>query len=156
MAMKDIVIIGVGKIKTPFWKEAAAHYCDRLNRTGRLELIQVHDADPALPLPVRRERESRALLKRIPPGREAIALDETGKSMSSEAFARLLQSLAETGRPPCFLVGGPYGLDQTARAEVDHLLSLSPMTFTHEAALVFLLEQIYRAGQILAGTGYHH
>ncbi len=154
--MKDIRIVTVGKPKIPFRVEAVAHYLKRLAPFGKVELVHVKDADAKLPLPQRKAQEGIRLLEQVRPGRESVCLDETGKAMSSEEFARLLQRLEDAARPPCFLIGGAYGLDDTVRARADRLLSLSPMTLTHEAALEFLLEQLYRARNILAGTGYHH
>ncbi len=154
--MKDIRILTIGKPKTSFHREAAEHYLQRLSHFGRVEVTHIKDADPKLPPPQRRVWEGARLLERLPSGREIICLDETGKTLSSEAFAHLLQRLEDAARPPCFIVGGPYGLDDAVRAKADRVLSFSPMTMTHEAALVFLLEQLYRARNILAGTGYHH
>lgn len=154
--MKDLRIVAVGKLKTPFWREAAAHYQERLGHGGAVEVINVKDADPKLPIAKRQAWEGALLLEQAGVGRELICLDETGKTMTSAEFARLLQGLADRARPASFIIGGPYGLDAGLRSKADRLISLSAMTFTHEAALVFLLEQIYRARQIVAGTGYHH
>ena len=55
-----------------------------------------------------------------------------------------------------FAIGSAYGLSDKVRARADVLMSMSPMTFTHEFARAVLLEQIYRAKTITAKTGYHH
>ena len=55
-----------------------------------------------------------------------------------------------------FVIGGPYGLSDRVKKRADKLISLSPMTFTHEFARAILIEQIYRAKTISANTGYHH
>lgn len=86
-----------------------------------------------------------------------ILLSEKGKTTDSVAFARTLITWSDHGqRPLTFVVAGPHGFTKDLIAHADHLLSLSPMTFTHEMAYVILLEQLYRAGTILAGKTYHY
>ena len=53
-----------------------------------------------------------------------------------------------------FIIGGPWGLDQQLRDSCREVIALSRMTFNHRMVRVFLLEQIYRAFQILKGGGY--
>ena len=56
----------------------------------------------------------------------------------------------------CFIIGGAYGLSPEVKARADRLLSLSPMTLTHEFARLVLMEQLYRAASINSGSKYHH
>ena len=87
----------------------------------------------------------------------AILLSEGGKTMDSITFAKSLTKWSEHGqREMTFIVAGPFGFDRALLTHADHVLSLSPMTFPHEMAYVILLEQLYRAGTILAGKTYHY
>jgi 23S rRNA (pseudouridine1915-N3)-methyltransferase len=54
-----------------------------------------------------------------------------------------------------FVIGGPLGLSPAILEKADLILSLSPMTFTHEMVRLLLLEQLYRACTIKAGEKYH-
>jgi 23S rRNA (pseudouridine1915-N3)-methyltransferase len=103
-----------------------------------------------------RRRESESLEKKVPPGSTLIALDERGDELSSRAFADLLKKLQVRGtRVVTFILGGPDGLAEDLRERADHVLSLSQMTWSHEAARVLLLEQLYRAFTIIRGYPYH-
>jgi len=154
--MKRIKIIAVGRLKTPHWKDAAAHYMKRLSHSLRLEEIIVRDAALALPVTERKIREGASILKQTRPDNALICLDEGGKQMSSRTFAEFLSCLATSGKIPCFAIGGAYGLASDVLNAATHTLAFGPMTFPHELARVILLEQLYRAERILAGSGYHH
>lgn len=154
--MRRARIIAVGKLKTPHWQTAAAHYARRLTGSLRIEEIAVKDADSSLPLADRKEQEAERLLKQVKPQDCLVCLDEYGVMPNSRAFAELLERLYDSGRVPCFCIGGAYGLGEAVLAAAGHRISLGSMTFPHELARVILYEQLYRAGQIRAGTGYHH
>lgn len=103
------------------------------------------------------EEESQSILSRLEKmdGR-VLVLDETGKSMQSAAFSELLGSAKDAGQSLIFIIGGAYGLSDAVRRRADMLISLSDMTLPHELCRIFFLEQLYRAQQILKGSGYHH
>lgn len=155
-AVRRARIIAVGRLKTPHWQAAAEYYAGRLAKWQRIEESTVRDADAALPPAERKEQEARRLLKLLTPRDCPICLDEYGSMHDSKAFADLTGRIQDAGRTPCFLVGGAYGLGENVLAAAEHRLSLGRMTFPHELARVILYEQLYRAEQIRAGTGYHH
>ena len=101
-------------------------------------------------------REGRRIREKLRPGVFAVALDERGKPLSSEGFARSLEKWSDSGsREIAFLLGGPYGLEEALKEEADFRLSFSPMTLAHGMARMLLLEQIYRAFTLLRGEPYH-
>ncbi|MGL4208819.1 MAG: 23S rRNA (pseudouridine(1915)-N(3))-methyltransferase RlmH [Candidatus Adiutrix sp.] len=85
-----------------------------------------------------------------------LVLDVAGQTMSSPKLAQHLEQLETKGvRTINWVVGGPWGLDDTLLKKADLRLSFGPMTFPHDLARVMLLEQVYRAFSILAKTPYH-
>ena len=104
----------------------------------------------------RMDEEAKKLAARIPPAAHCIVLDEKGRSLSSEAFAKHLAALRDRGiRDLIFLVGGPDGLSPSLRERAAESLAFGQQTWPHQLVLVMLGEQIYRALTILAGHPYH-
>jgi 23S rRNA (pseudouridine1915-N3)-methyltransferase len=54
------------------------------------------------------------------------------------------------------VIGGPYGFAQTVYQRSNEMISLSPMTFSHQMVRLVFTEQIYRACTIIKGEPYHH
>ena len=85
-----------------------------------------------------------------------MALDERGQSLASAAFAERLQRWRGDGvKTLAFVIGGADGLAQPTVQRANLVLSLGAMTWPHLLARILLLEQLYRAQQILNGHPYH-
>ncbi len=159
--MQRVTVLCVGKLKEKFYLEAAAEYVKRLQRFCKLELVELPESRlPESPSPAEVQRalaaEAAAIRERLPKGGAVIALCIEGKPCSSVELSRRMEELAVAGKTQLtFLIGGSVGLDEGLKRQADWRLSMSPMTFPHHLARIMLLEQIYRAYQISAGTKYH-
>jgi len=83
-----------------------------------------------------------------------IALSEEGTLFSTKRLAEWLDS--KLSKNMVFLVGAAYGLEMEIKQNADLLLSLSPLTLSHEHAFLLLAEQIYRCFMVIKGHPYHH
>ena len=83
-----------------------------------------------------------------------VALDSTGKKLTSEGLASHIEKWQEN-KNIVFILGGSLGFHENALKRADFVLSLSDMTFTHSMARVILLEQIYRGYKIINKEPYH-
>lgn len=129
------------------------HYAGRL--TWPLTLREVI-ARGNLPRERRIAEESRLLLAAVPEDSVIVALDETGKSLTSPIFAKRIGAWRDDGvKDLAFLIGGADGLAKEAKKAADLTLSLGSMTWPHLLVRVLLAEQLYRAQTILAGHPYH-
>ena len=159
--MQKVTILCVGKLKEKFYIDAAAEYAKRLSRFCKLELVELpeerlpEDPSPAQ-IQVALAREAETVRAKLPSSSAIIALCVEGELCSSEELARRMDRWAGSGESHLvFLIGGSFGLDPSLKAQAKLRLSMSPMTFPHHLARIMLLEQIYRAYQISAGTKYH-
>jgi len=159
--MQRITLLCVGKLKEKFYAEAAAEYAKRLSRYCKLEIIELPEERlPEDPSPAQIDaalaKEAEAIRGKLPPSSSLIALCVEGRMRSSEELAQLLETWSNRGEKRLvFLIGGSHGLHGSVKARAWAKLSMSSMTFPHHLARVMLLEQIYRAYQINAGTKYH-
>jgi len=150
-------LIFLGKTKEKYLATGIEDFCKRLSRYTRLEIKTIKDrhqqknlADSQI-----KEKEGGDLLAAAK-GTFLVCLDRTGRLMDSEDLAGQIKRWEMQGRKTvCFLIGGPLGFAPAVLKKADLVLSLSPMTFTHEMTRLLLLEQLYRAYTINAGEKYH-
>ena len=159
--MFEITLIAMGKLKEKFYLSAAAEYEKRLKGYCQfkiLELPEVRLPDNPSPAEITAglEKEADMILSKIPKNTWFCTLTPEGKLLSSEMLASKLIDVKNSGKSnACFLIGSSFGIAQRIKDKADFKLSMSPMTFPHHLARIMVLEQIYRAEAIQAGSKYH-
>ena len=131
--------------RLPRWiDEGVAEYGRRFSRGLKFELVEI-------PL-VRAAERMRAA---IGEGDHVVALEVTGRAMTTPQLAEWLAARMASGKNLALLVGGPDGLDAALSARADFRWSLSPLTWPHGLVRVMVAEQLYRAHSLLQGHPYH-
>ena len=159
--MLDITVIAMSKLKERFYLDAAAEYEKRLKGYCQFKLLELPEVRlPDNPSPAEifagLEKEADLILSKIPKGSWFCVLTPEGKLQSSEALAVKLNDVKVSGKSSlCFLIGSSFGMAPRLKEAADFKLSMSPMTFPHHLARIMVLEQIYRAEAIQAGSKYH-
>lgn len=144
----QIRVIAVGRAKGEH-RALCEDYARRLMWTFSLKEIDLRGAATV-------EREGDALLGAVPPDARVVVCDERGVNSGSIEFAAKIGQWRDQGvRDVAFLIGGADGHSEAVRARADYLISFGKLTWPHMLARVMLMEQIYRAQQILAGHPYH-
>jgi 23S rRNA (pseudouridine1915-N3)-methyltransferase len=143
-------LIFVGKIKDKSLLDLINDYSTKIAYDAKLELSEIKDSSP--------EEEGKKMiehLESIKDSKFVFVLSEEGKECSSVDFSKKLRQCELDNLLVVFIIGGPFGLSPEAKKKANQLFSLSKMTFTHEMARVFLLEQIYRGISIIKNKSYH-
>ena len=156
-----LTLITIGKLKEAFYRSAVEEYQKRLKSYGGIQLIEL----PEVRLPENPSRaqidaalkkEAEAVYPKLPKNAWLCILTPEGKLLSSEQLSEKLASVRISGKSELvFLIGSSFGIAPELKAKGDFRLSMSPMTFPHHLARVMVLEQLYRAESILAGSKYH-
>jgi 23S rRNA (pseudouridine1915-N3)-methyltransferase len=155
-AAMRFVIAAVGKWKSGPEKALFEEYRKRLKWPLALKEVEERRPLPAPQLKVREAELLRAAISGKSGGRLLIALDERGKAISSAALAKQISNWQQQGIGElAFVIGAADGLDEDLKKDAGLLLSLGAMTWPHMLVRVMLIEQLYRAQQILAGHPYH-
>ena len=84
-----------------------------------------------------------------------IILDENGTQKTSKELSNLISQISLGNETVNFAIGPPDGFSNKLKNISITQISLSKMTLTHEMAACILLEQIYRATEIIRGGPYH-
>ena len=149
-------VIAVGT-RMPRWvQEGFADYAGRLQGEYRLELVEIalgprsaSDTQQAI------RKEGEKMLAQLRDSSYVVALQVTGRALSSEQLAQFLTRQASSSREIAFCIGGPDGLAPEVDARASLRWSLSALTLPHALARVIVAEALYRAVMIGKGHPYH-
>jgi 23S rRNA (pseudouridine1915-N3)-methyltransferase len=118
-------------------------------------IVELEEKRPFPPEQVKL-REGELILSARHSNAPFVALDARGAQWSSRLLAERIAAWRDRGVPEIDLaIGGAEGLHAAVLDRADAILSLGPMTWPHLLVRGMLLEQLYRAQQILAGHPYH-
>lgn len=155
-----LTIAAIGKLKD-LERDLVARYVTRCEASGRalalgpLKVVELAESRAAATAE-RKSDEAARLLKAAAGADYRVALDERGRAVSSETFARQIAKVRDDGiQHMAFLIGGPDGHAPELLAGAHDRLALGVMTLPHGLARLILAEQLYRATTILAGHPYH-
>jgi 23S rRNA (pseudouridine1915-N3)-methyltransferase len=156
-----VVVAAVGRLKQGAERELAAAYRKRAEAIGRslglrqIEVVEIRESR-ARDTERRRSEESIAIANVLPDGAVIIVFDEAGENIDSRGLAALLKKCREENPTAlCFVIGGADGITQSLRGRARRVLAFGAATWPHQLVRIMLLEQLYRAGTILAGHPYH-
>lgn len=157
--LMKITFLTVGKTEDAYLKDGIEKYVKRLKHYTKLSIVDIDELKntKALTQEQQKSKEAELILKKITPQDHVILLDEKGMELTSEKFAAYIDKKAVASvSNMVFVVGGPYGFDQSVYNRANDKLSLSAMTFSHQMVRLFFIEQLYRAFTIIKGEPYHH
>ena len=151
--MFSVKIIAVGKLKEKFYLVACG---DSLKRLGTMADVSIVELPAETGRPDGLEHEAEKILAAIPKQSYVCAMCIEGKMMDSPALARVFSDIQNRGYSSMtIIIGSSNGMSDSVKSRADMRLSMSPMTFPHHLARVMVLEQVYRALSINAGSKYH-
>lgn len=152
---RELVVLWAGRHRRSNWEEICDSYRRRIAHLAPIRDVPVR-ARVGADDPQRLRAEGQALLAALPPSAWSFALDSRGEALTSEQLAERLARLREEWpHPIAFLIGSDLGVDQAVLDGARAVLSLGPLTLSHELARVVLYEQLFRALSIEAGMSYH-
>jgi len=146
----EIEILAGGRAKSAPEHQMALAYLTRARDTARalgFSSFALSETD---------ERKPEKIVEACTDVSLLIALDEHGKSLSSEAFAKQLATWRDAGEARAlFVIGGPDGLPGAVKPRARLTLAYGTQTWPHLLVRTMLAEQLFRAMTILSGHPYH-
>jgi 23S rRNA (pseudouridine1915-N3)-methyltransferase len=136
-----LVVVQRGRLRDAQIEALRDEYLKRFRRYGSLAVVET-------------ERAGEAFWPKS--ARWRVLMDERGDQPTSEELSKLLREWTMRHGEVAFAVGGAHGHDPTTAASANAKLSLGRITLPHQLAHLVLVEQLYRAASILAGSPYHH
>lgn len=154
-----INLLCIGKTDNKEIRTLIDYYTHRLPKHWNFELVEISDVKNIKNLTSEqlKKEEGKLFSNYFEANDYIILLDERGKQYTSREFSNKIDNLMNLSiKRVLILVGGAYGFSDEIYQKSNEKLALSKMTFTHQMVRLFIVEQIYRAHQILTGKPYHN
>ena len=154
-----ITLIAIGKTEDKYLIEGIDKYLGRLKHYINFNMIIIPDVKNTKNLTEAQQKtkEAELLLKQLNNSDVVVLLDEKGKKFTSVQFSQYInKQMVGSVQNLVFIIGGPYGFDESIYKRSNSSISLSDMTFSHQMVRLFFVEQLYRAFTILKNEPYHH
>ena len=154
-----ITLLVVGKTEDKYLIDGMEKYLNRLKHYIGFTLVVIPELKntKSLTEAQQKSKEAESIMKHLNNSDHVVLLDEKGKKYTSVSFSAYLnKQMIGSMQHLVFIIGGPYGFDDSIYARANSSLSLSDMTFSHQMVRLFFIEQLYRAFSILKGEPYHH
>jgi len=128
----------------------------KIGRSPEADLVERYLKRIAWPTKLTELPEKGGKVPALPGDSILIALDERGRSLSSNDLAKMLEAWRDAGkREARFLIGAADGHGEEQRRGADILVSFGAATWPHLLVRAMLAEQLFRATSILANHPYH-
>lgn len=153
-------ILSVGH-KMPAWVQTGVdEYAKRIQPMMSTEIVEIPPAKRTKnPSPAEIEKykiqEGQAILSARLPKEKLWVLEVKGKMISTEHLADRLQTAMTDGTDIALVIGGADGVSADVLTQADFKWSLSDLTLPHPLVRVVLIEQLYRAMNIINNHPYH-
>ena len=154
-----ISLIAVGKTEDKYLIEGIEKYLNRLKHYigFNISIIPELKNTKNLTEAQQKSKEAELILKQLNNSDVLVLLDEKGKKYTSVQFSQYInKQMIGSVQHLVFVIGGPYGFDESVYKRANSGVSLSDMTFSHQMVRLFFVEQLYRAFTILKNEPYHH
>jgi 23S rRNA (pseudouridine1915-N3)-methyltransferase len=154
-----ILLVQIDKTQENYLEEGIQIYAKRLKNYAAMDTdtINVPKAVRQRSVKEQKTEEAKLIMNRVSADDFLVLLDENGKEMDSVGLSQFIaQKQNASTKRLVFLIGGPFGFDETIYKRANFTLSFSKMTFSHQMIRLFFMEQLYRAFTILKGEKYHH
>lgn len=139
--MIKIKIFSTGKIKEAWLQDAIDEYLKRIQNSISIEWILFKDEEK--------------LYKQAFLEKDLIVLSPDGLELDSIQFSKQIFQLIEKNQSRLtVLIGGAEGIPRSLIKNTP-CFSLSKLTWTHQTVRLMLIEQLYRAYEIMRGSAYH-
>ncbi|WP_294207145.1 23S rRNA (pseudouridine(1915)-N(3))-methyltransferase RlmH [uncultured Chryseobacterium sp.] len=155
----QINLLCIGKTDDKEITSLISYYLKRMPKHWNFNIIEIPDVKNARNLSpdLLKKEQAKLFLSHTDKNDLMILLDEKGKQYTSREWAQKIDSwMGSSLKKIHILIGGAYGFSEDIYTRANEKISLSKMTFTHQMIRLFIVEQVYRADQILQGKPYHN